>query len=89
MRVPLLLIALTLCGQAYGYLIPLSGFRSVSASGIAGSIGGGGQSSYSETESLTGPLGAFDGSVSGFEIGKIQFHPLTAAWDPITRRVGQ
>ena len=66
MKTPLLLIALFLCGQAYGYLIPLSGFRSVSASGIAGSISGGGQSSYSETESLTGPLGAFDGSVSGF-----------------------
>jgi VPDSG-CTERM motif len=62
---PFLLIALVLAGQAYANMIPLSGVRSVSASGIAGRISGGGQSSYSETQSLSGPLGTFNGNVGG------------------------
>jgi VPDSG-CTERM motif len=62
---PFLSIALILAGQAYANMIPLSGVRSVSASGIAGRISGGGQSSYSETQSLSGPLGTFNGNVGG------------------------
>jgi VPDSG-CTERM motif len=61
----IVLVALCVAGQAYANMIPLSGFRSVSASGVAGGLGGGGQSYYSQTQSLSAPLGYFDANVSG------------------------
>jgi hypothetical protein len=63
MRTKYVLITVLFAGSAHANIIPLSDFRSVSVSGVAGIVGGG--DSYSQEQTPSGPFNKFNGNVAG------------------------
>jgi hypothetical protein len=76
---PFVLVACLFAGSVCANMIPLTDFRSVAVSGVAG--GQGGSQSYSKQQGPSAPFAQFDGNVSGSADWK---DPASTSWYGLT-----